>query len=120
MRKMLSCLSVATLAAATLATVPMARAIQEPPPPGYGHEQWAEPPGELQGVQREGFHDGIEGARRDAENHRPPNVHNRDEYRHPHYRGEDREAYRRGYRRGYQEGVEHLYGHDHDHDHDYR
>jgi hypothetical protein len=116
MKKMLSCLSIATLAAATLFTAPIARAIPEPPPLAVGQEPWAEPPGELQGIEREGFHDGIEGARKDAENHRPPNVHNRDEYRHPRYRGADRDAYRRGYRRGYQVGVEHLMHGDHDHD----
>lgn len=110
MKRMLSCLSIAALAAATLFTVPAARAWQGPPPPGYGQEPWAAPPGELQGVEREGFHDGIEGARKDAENHRPPNVNNRDEYRHPHYGGPDRAAYRRGFRRGYRVGVEHLMG----------
>jgi hypothetical protein len=112
MKRALSCVSIATLAAAVLFTVPAARAWQEPPPPppGYGHEAWAEPPGELQGVEREGFHDGIEGARKDAENHRPPNVNNREEFRHPHYGGADRAAYRRGFRRGYRVGVEHLMG----------
>lgn len=121
MKKMLSCVSIAAVAAVTLITAPAARAARSAPPSGfYAQEPWAEPPGELQGVEREGFHDGIEGARKDAENHRPPNVGNRDEYRHPHYRGEDRRAYRRGFRRGYQVGVEHLMGyyHHHDHDHD--
>lgn len=120
MKRMLSCVSIATVAAVTLITAPAARAVQgAAPPPGlYAQEPWAEPPGELQGVEREGFHDGIEGARKDAENHRPPNVDNREEYRHPRYRGEDRKAYRHGFRRGYQVGVEHLMHH-HDHDHDY-
>lgn len=108
MKRMLSCFSIATFAAATLFTVPAARALQGPPPPGYGQEQWAQPPGELQGLERQGFHDGIEGARKDAENHRPPNVNNRDEYRHPHLAGPDRAAYRRGFRHGYQVGVDHL------------
>ena len=116
MKKMLSCFSIATLAAATLFTAPIARAIPQPPPLAFGQEPWAEPPGELQGIEREGFHDGIEGARKDAENHRPPNVNNREEYRHPHYGGADRQAYRRGYRRGYRVGVEHLMHGDHDHD----
>ena len=36
-----------------------------------------------QEIQRQGFRDGIEGARKDSDNHRRPNVNNRDEYRHP-------------------------------------
>jgi hypothetical protein len=117
MKRLLSCFSITTFAAATLLTAPIARALPQPPPAGIGqNEPWAVPPGELQGVEREGFHDGIEGARKDAENHRPPNVNNRDEYRHPRYHGPDREAYRRGFRRGYQVGVEHLMGYWHGHD----
>lgn len=78
---------------------------QGPPPPGYG---WDAPPQELNDIQRQGFHDGIEGARRDVENHRPPDVENRDEFRHPHVPPPLREAYRDGFRRGYHRAMEHL------------
>lgn len=71
---------------------------------------WDAPPGELNEIQRRGFHDGIEGARRDFDNHRRPDVNNRDEYRHPHLPPEEREAYRDGFRRGYRMGVRHLWG----------
>lgn len=111
MKKTISGLSLASLAAAALLSIPV-YAQQGPPPPGYGpdygHEGWAVPPAELQGVESQGFHDGIEGARRDYENHRPPNVENRDEFRHPPVPHHDREAYRHGFRRGYEVGVEHL------------
>ncbi len=70
---------------------------------------WDAPPPELDDVMRHGFHDGIEGARKDYDNHRRPDVNNRDEYKHPHVPERDREAYRRGFERGYQVGVEHLY-----------
>ena len=74
-------------------------------------EPWAASPSEYErDVQRQGFHDGIEGARKDAENHRKPNVENRDEYRHPRFGGPDREPYREAFRRGYEAGVEHFYG----------
>ena len=73
-------------------------------------DDWETPPRELQEIQRQGFHDGIEGARKDADNHRRPDVNNRDEYRNPHISGEQREAYRDGFRRGYEVGVSHLYG----------
>lgn len=79
---------------------------------------WDAPPRELNDLQRQGFHDGIEGARRDFENHRPMDVNNRDEYRNPHLPGEQREAYRDGFRRGYSVATEHLMGGDRDRDHD--
>jgi len=97
------------LIAAALLVIPQTYAMQGPPPPGYG--AWEAPPPELQGVERQGFHDGIEGARKDAENHRPPNVDNRDEYRHPSVPHRDRGAYREGFRHGYQVGVDHLMRH---------
>ncbi len=78
---------------------------QQGPPPGYaqGPGGWDAPPPEYQDeFTRRGFHDGIEGARKDYENHRPPSPQNRDEFRHPGfipppYRHEYREAFRRGY-----------------------
>ena len=73
--------------------------------------EWETVPDEFREVKRQGFHDGIEGARRDFENHRRPDVENRDEYRHPHVPSSERHDYREGYREGYQRGVEHLYGH---------
>ena len=69
---------------------------------------WDAPPPELDEVSRRGFHDGIEGARKDYENHRRPDVNNRDEFRHPPVARRDREAYRHGFERGYQVGVDHL------------
>ncbi|HVT98356.1 MAG TPA: hypothetical protein VHE33_12690 [Acidobacteriaceae bacterium] len=69
---------------------------------------WDAPPGELNEIQRQGFHDGIEGARRDFDNHRPPDVNNRDEYRHPNLPRGQREAYRDGFRRGYRVAMDHM------------
>ena len=84
-----------------------------PPPPGYyqGYQPqpWETAPPEFQEVERRGFHDGIEGARKDFGNHRPPSVENREEFRHPPVSGADRRAYRQAFRRGYQVGVEHIY-----------
>ena len=72
---------------------------------------WDAPPPEFREVQRKGFHDGIEGARKDFDNHRPPNVNNRDEYRHPHVDASMRDDYRDGFRRGYDVAMQHLSGH---------
>ena len=86
---------------------------------------WDAPPQEWRETQRQGFHDGIEGARKDVDNHRRPDVNNRDEYRHPHVPRDERDAYRDGFRRGYQTAMSHLMGdrdrdrdRDHDRDHD--
>jgi hypothetical protein len=82
---------------------------QGPPPPGYRAEGgWDSPPSEYQEIGRRGYHDGIDGARKDFENHRKPNVNNRDEYRHPPVSGHDRDEYRAAFHRGYDTGVEHL------------
>jgi hypothetical protein len=84
---------------------------QGPPPPGYGGQGgWDAPPSELTDVQRRGFHDGLEGARKDYENHRQPNVNNRDEYRHPNVGRDLRHDYRMGFERGYDAGVRHMNG----------
>ena len=105
----------AVMAAATVAIAPSSPAALTPggsPPQGYyqgGQEPWAAPPSEYQDdVARRGFHDGIEGARKDADNHRRPDVNNRDEYRHPDVPGPARRTYRQAFRRGYQVGVDHL------------
>jgi hypothetical protein len=52
----------------------------------------------------------MEGARRDYENHRRPDVDNRDEYRYPHVPPELREAYREAFRRGYDRAMAHFLG----------
>lgn len=81
------------------------------PPPGY-HDRgdWDAVPPEFREIERRGFHDGIEGARHDFDNHRRPDPNNRDEFRHPHVDGADRRAYREAFRRGYWVGVRHIYG----------
>lgn len=90
-----------------LSAGPMSRSLAQGPPPGYG---WDVPPQELNDIQRQGFHDGIEGARRDFENHRQPNVENRDEFRQPHLPPDAWGAYREGFRRGYDRAISHLMG----------
>jgi hypothetical protein len=50
------------------------------------------------------------GARKDFDNHRRPDVNDRDEYRNPHLPPEQREAYCDGFRRGYERGVSHFIG----------
>jgi len=101
-------LLLALLAGATAAD---AQYYQGPPPQPTYAQSWMAPPPEFAAAQQRGFHDGIEGAKKDYENHRPPNVENRDEYRNPHFIAPpDRRDYRFGFARGYQVAVRHMYG----------
>ncbi|HEY9138381.1 MAG TPA: hypothetical protein VIM67_08920 [Terriglobus sp.] len=94
---------------AGMIAAPAALFAQGPPPPpqGYGYGPgpqgpggWDSPPREFrQAIQRQGFQDGMYGARKDFENHRRPTVMNRDEYRN--YRGPNRRMYQDAFRRGY-------------------
>jgi hypothetical protein len=110
--------ALATLAlslAPALMTAKAYSATPGPAAPAYAQDRdhdggWDAPPSEFREIQREGFHDGIEGARKDFDNHRPPNVNNRDEYRHPHVKPSARDDYREGFRRGYDAATRHLTG----------
>jgi hypothetical protein len=87
-----------------------AKAQETPPPPGFYNQSWTHAPDSYRDeVSQRGFHDGIEGARRDFQNHRPPNVNNRDEFRHPPVQGSARSRYREAFRRGYDTGVQRIY-----------
>src|SRR5271168_4845164 len=67
------------------------------PAPGYGaHGNSWNAPSEFNEAQRHGYQDGEEGARKDFENHRRPDVNNRDEYRHPKVSKVLRNDYREG------------------------
>src|SRR5882757_3701249 len=77
---------------------------------GYGQGGWDTPPQEYREIERRGFHDGLEGARKDYDNHRPPATSNRDEFRHPDVPGRDRAAYRNAFARGYRVGWDHING----------
>lgn len=72
-------------------------------------QRWDVPPPGLSKVERRGYRAGVQGARKDFENHRRPDVNNRKEYRHPHVKHHRRE-YKEGFRRGYETGMEHLTG----------
>jgi hypothetical protein len=87
-----------------------ARVFASPAPAVFGQERWEVPPGEFNEIQRRGFHDGVEGARKDFGNHRNPDVDNREEYRHPDLPPDARDVYRAAFRHGYQEAASHLWG----------
>ena len=68
-------------------------------------------------MERRGYQDGVVGAQRDFQNHRRPDVNNRDEFRNPHFiPAWGQHEYREGFRRGYYQAVRQVYGQDRRHD----
>jgi len=82
--------------------------VQQGPPPDQGRGQWDAPPAEFRDIQRRGFHDGIEAARRDIADQRPPDVERKREFREPPVPPEGREEYREGFHRGYDMALAHF------------
>lgn len=72
-------------------------------------DQW-QAPDRFSEMQRRGFRDGIDGARKDYANSRRPDPNNRDEYRSPSVDGQFRGEYREGFRRGYEMAAVRLWG----------
>ncbi len=105
---------IATAYAAALLGTATGNAQYGPPPPQPGYYQqrgdWDTPPQEFHEFGRLGFHDGVDGAQKDIQNHRRPDVRNRDEFRHPHVPGYARDEYRDAFRRGYSVGIQHILG----------
>jgi hypothetical protein len=99
------------ISGATLHALPAA-----PDPGAYGQQNgWEVPPQEFNEVQRRGYHDGVQGARKDYGNGRRPNVNNREEYRDPDDMPREippdmREVYRQAFRRGYNVAARNLWG----------
>lgn len=96
-------------AALTLATFPgtgtaVAQDYGQPPAQRwYGNAE--------QNLEQRGFRDGVFGADRDFQNHRRPDVNNRDEYRDRRFNSDWAEhEYREGFRRGYYHRVHEIYG----------
>jgi hypothetical protein len=108
----LKILAAPLLAAALLATTGAAFAQQGyGPPPQQGPGGWENAPPQFAAARARGYQDGVAGARKDFDNHRPPNPLNRDEYRHPGFIAPpDRREYREGFRQGYNNAVRHIYG----------
>jgi len=99
----------APLLAIALATPGFAVALTPAPAPMFAQESaWDTPPAEFRDIQRQGYHDGIEGARKDYDKHRRPDVNNRDEYRKPHVPDSAKADYREGFRKGYDAAMDHL------------
>jgi hypothetical protein len=88
------------------------------PAAGYQEGRWDEPPSEYRDASRQGFHDGIEAARRDFETRSHKDADDHDRYRHPSVEREFFDDYRHAFREGYSRAMHHLKEERHDHDED--
>lgn len=103
-----------------------ARAYAAPAPspsqPQYeGQGRWDEAPSEYRDAQRQGFHEGVEAARRDYESRRHKDADDHRAYKHPPVERELVSDYRAGFREGYSRAMQHMrdernYRHDRDDD----
>ena len=102
------------VASGTLAASAHASAV--PAQPQYqGQGRWDEAPSEYRDVQRQGFHDGMEAARRDYDHHSRKDADDHDEYRHPRVERGLVGDYRSAFKEGYSRAKQHLRD-DHDRD----
>jgi hypothetical protein len=109
MKKIAGICMTGVLATFLMPVAMMAAPYAAPAPSGYVQEEWAVPPAEFDEVTRHGFHDGVEAARADFNDHKDPDVNRHETYRHPDLPKRDREAFRRGFERGYRAATEHLW-----------
>jgi hypothetical protein len=82
----------------------------------YQEGRWDEPPSEYREASRQGFHDGIEAARRDFETRSHKDADDHDRYRHPNVEREFVDDYRHAFREGYSRAMHHLKEERHDDD----
>jgi hypothetical protein len=86
--------------------------------PGFYQDRpWDRPPDEYRDVQRQGFHDGIEAARRDWDLHSHKDADDHDRFRHPPVEREFAHDYRDAFKHGYSEAMRHIKDERHDADH---
>jgi hypothetical protein len=83
-----------------------------------GQRGWDQPPDEYREVQRQGFHDGMEAARRDWGRHRHRDADDHSRYRRPPVPRELSNDYRDGFRHGYDAAMHHMRDEHRDRDHD--
>ena len=79
-----------------------------PAPAGFQEGRWDEPPSEYREAQRQGYHDGIEAARRDFEGRRHKDADDHEVYRHPPVERDLRDDYRHAFRDGYSRAMHHM------------
>ena len=85
-----------------------AYATPAPSPQYEGQGRWDEPPSEYRDAQRMGFHDGVEAARRDFNEHRHRDADDHASYKHPRVERDLVSDYRNAFREGYSRAMHHM------------
>jgi hypothetical protein len=83
-----------------------------------GHDRdWDRAPDGYRDAQRQGFHEGMEAARRDFDQHRHADADDHRIFKHPPVDGDDaKRDFREGFKEGYHRAMDHM-RHDHDEPH---
>ena len=76
--------------------------------------QWDQAPDDYRDAKRQGFHDGIEAARRDMDRHSHKDADDHEMYRHPRVSRDLVSDYREGFKRGYSDAMHHMSDEHHD------
>ena len=87
----------------------------------YGQERpWDQAPDEYRDIQRQGFHEGLEAARSDWQNHSHKDMDDHRMYKHPPVDRQFVNDFRDGFKHGYEMAMRHMReaGRDRDHDRD--
>jgi hypothetical protein len=96
-----------------------AHAAALPAPQGFYQERpWDQPPDEYRDAQRQGFHEGIEAARKDWDRHSHKDADDHERYKHPPVPESLHGDYRDGFKHGYEMAMHHMKDEHHD-DHPY-
>jgi len=98
------------------------KAHASPLAPGIGQYQdrdqdWERPPDDYRDAQRQGFHEGIEAARRDWNERRHKDADDHRMYKHPPVDRQFAGDFRDGFRRGYSVAMDHMRNGDRDRRH---
>jgi hypothetical protein len=109
-------MSALTISLAVPAGLMTTKAAAQPANPAgfYQDRPWDQPPDEFRDVQKRGFHDGIEAARKDFDAHRDPNPERHEMFKHPHVDPSMRDDYRDGFRHGYDAATHHMMAEHHE------
>lgn len=102
---------VLTLALVSPAGFLAAKAYAQPAPAFAQDRPWDQPPDEYRDVQRRGFHDGMDAARHDMDEHKHRHADDHEMFKHPPVPRDDRDAYRNAFREGYDRAMHHMMDH---------
>jgi hypothetical protein len=114
----IAALTVSLAASASMMTAKAhAEALPAAQPADSQERPWDQPPDEYRDVQRQGFHDGVDAARKDWDLHAHKDADDHERFRHPPVDRQFDHDYRDAFKHGYSEAMHHMKDERHDPDH---